>query len=184
MERQIPTKYQGMYNRRKKSRKAAIRSQCMECVGYSEVDVKLCTDHACPLFKWRLRGWEMKTKICSYCQVSKPATSEFFYSRSDRKALDYQCRKCRRLIANAKYAKAHPNMKKYKLKPPKPPAIFRWRPKVGQQFRAYLKVERIHHEHKFSPFICMGHRGRIVQAEHRRIKFDLNCDKFYFVPIK
>jgi len=126
----------------------------------------------------------MKTKTCSYCKKSKPATRECFYHRSDRKALDSRCKKCRRLIANAKYALAHPNMKKYKLKPPKPPAIFRWRPKVGQQFRAYLKIEKIHHEHKFSPFICMGFRGRIVQAEHRRIKFDLNCDKFYFLPIK
>ena len=130
----------------------------------------------------------METKICSYCKKSKPATREYFYHRSDRKALDYQCKSCRRLLANAKYAKAHPQIKKYKprkyIQPPKPPAIFRWKPKVGQQFRAYLKIEKIHHEHKFSPFICMGFRGRIIQTEHRRIKFDLNYDKFYFMPVK
>ena len=56
IERDIPEKYQPMYNRRKKSRKAAVRSFCLECVGYSENEVKLCTDHACPLFRWRLRG--------------------------------------------------------------------------------------------------------------------------------
>jgi len=56
MIRNIPAKYQIMYDRRKKSRKAAIRSFCLQCVGYSENEVKLCTDHLCPLFKWRLKG--------------------------------------------------------------------------------------------------------------------------------
>jgi len=55
-KRNIPKKYQSMYKRRKKSRKAAIRSFCLECVGYSENEVKLCTDEACPLFKWRVHG--------------------------------------------------------------------------------------------------------------------------------
>ena len=56
MKREIPQKYQAMYKRRKKSRKAAIRSQCLECVAYSENEVKLCTDDGCPLFSYRLRG--------------------------------------------------------------------------------------------------------------------------------
>jgi len=56
MERLIPKKYQGMYNRRNKSRKAAVRSFCLECVGYMEKEVVLCSDEACPLFKWRLTG--------------------------------------------------------------------------------------------------------------------------------
>jgi len=54
MDRIIPKKYQAMYDRRKKSRKAAIRSQCLECVGYVAKEVELCTDNGCPLFKWRL----------------------------------------------------------------------------------------------------------------------------------
>lgn len=55
-ERIIPKKYQPMYNRRKRSRKAAIRAFCLECVGWSENEVKLCTDGECALFKWRLKG--------------------------------------------------------------------------------------------------------------------------------
>ena len=56
MEREVPQKYKAMYARRKSSRKAAIRSFCLECVGYSEPGVKLCTDKACPLFMYRLKG--------------------------------------------------------------------------------------------------------------------------------
>jgi len=56
MTRDIPKKYQPMYNRRTKSRKAAIRSFCLECVGYSENEVNLCTDNGCPLYKWRVHG--------------------------------------------------------------------------------------------------------------------------------
>lgn len=56
MIRQIPKKYQKLYNKRLTSRKAAIRSFCLECVGYSEKEVKLCSDTECPLFKFRLKG--------------------------------------------------------------------------------------------------------------------------------
>ena len=56
MNRQIPKKYQQMYERRKKSRKAAVRSFCLECVGYQEKEVERCTDTGCPLFFYRLRG--------------------------------------------------------------------------------------------------------------------------------
>lgn len=56
MERDIPRRYRKMYDRRKKSRKAAIRSFCLECVAYSENEVRLCTDEGCPLFRWRLTG--------------------------------------------------------------------------------------------------------------------------------
>ncbi len=56
--RDIPKKYQKLYNRATsgKSRKAAIRSFCLECVGYFENEVKSCTDTNCPLFKYRLKG--------------------------------------------------------------------------------------------------------------------------------
>lgn len=56
MDRIVPKKYLGLYNKRNKSRKSAIRSQCIECCGYSEVDVRECADKGCPLWKWRLRG--------------------------------------------------------------------------------------------------------------------------------
>ncbi len=51
MERDIPNKYRIMYSKRDKSRKSAIRSFCLECVGYSEEEVRLCQDKDCPLFK-------------------------------------------------------------------------------------------------------------------------------------
>lgn len=56
--RDVPKKYCKLYNRAVsgKSRKAAIRSFCLECVGYLENEVKACTDTGCPLFKYRLKG--------------------------------------------------------------------------------------------------------------------------------
>ena len=58
MERKIPEKYRKMYIRamKKRSRKAAIRSFCLECGGYLEPEVKLCTDTGCPLYQYRLNG--------------------------------------------------------------------------------------------------------------------------------
>jgi len=56
MKREIPPKYRAMYERRKTSRKAAIRSFCLECVGYQPEEVKRCTDTGCPLFFYRLGG--------------------------------------------------------------------------------------------------------------------------------
>ena len=56
MSRDVPSKYRQLYDRRAKSRKAAIRSFCLECVGYSETEVRECTDENCPLYDWRLRG--------------------------------------------------------------------------------------------------------------------------------
>jgi len=51
MSREIPNKYRGLYNKRKSSRKSAIRLQCLECCGYDPNEVKLCTDTECPLYK-------------------------------------------------------------------------------------------------------------------------------------
>ncbi len=56
MEKDIPTKYRKLYNKRKTSRKAAIRMFCIECTGYSDKEVKDCTDVDCPLFSWREKG--------------------------------------------------------------------------------------------------------------------------------
>ena len=56
--REVPRKYRALYRRAwaRKSRKAAIRAQCLECVGFSSREVELCTAPACPLFAFRLKG--------------------------------------------------------------------------------------------------------------------------------
>ena len=53
--RNTPGKYKVMYKKAMsgRSRKAAVRMFCLECVGYSEREVSLCTDPYCPLFKYR-----------------------------------------------------------------------------------------------------------------------------------
>ena len=54
----VPVKYRKLYQRAwsGSSRKAAIRAQCLECVGWLPREVKLCTAPACPLYKYRLKG--------------------------------------------------------------------------------------------------------------------------------
>lgn len=56
--RTVPKKYKGLYAKAiaKKSRKAAIRSFCLECVSYYPDEVKKCTDEGCPLYKYRVKG--------------------------------------------------------------------------------------------------------------------------------
>lgn len=56
--RDIPSMFQKLYRRAKtgRSQQAAIRSFCLECVGYALEEVKLCTDTGCPLFEYRLTG--------------------------------------------------------------------------------------------------------------------------------
>ena len=39
-----------------KSRKAAVRSMCLECVGFDTAEVARCTDYRCPLWAFRERG--------------------------------------------------------------------------------------------------------------------------------
>lgn len=50
--RDVPNHYAKMYKRAMsgKSRKAATRMQCM---GYVESEVELCTDPGCPLYPYR-----------------------------------------------------------------------------------------------------------------------------------
>ena len=52
---QIPKKYKAIYNKaiQHKSRVAAVKAQCLECVGWQRVEVQLCTDLACPLYLYR-----------------------------------------------------------------------------------------------------------------------------------
>jgi len=54
--RDIPARHKQRYTKRKTSRKAAIRSFCLECVGYVEKEVRLCTDKGCPLYYFRIGG--------------------------------------------------------------------------------------------------------------------------------
>ncbi len=58
MIRNVPKRYLALYAkaRAKKSRKAAIRSFCLECVSYLREEVKLCSDMTCPLYKYRITG--------------------------------------------------------------------------------------------------------------------------------
>ena len=55
---EIPQKYRGLYDRAvdKTSRKASIRSFCLECCGYSPKETSNCTSPACALFKYRQKG--------------------------------------------------------------------------------------------------------------------------------
>jgi len=56
--RNTPQKYKKLYVKAlaKKSRKAAIRSFCLECMCYYPDEVKRCTDDGCPLYKYRING--------------------------------------------------------------------------------------------------------------------------------
>lgn len=50
----IPKRYQKLYDRamKGKSRKAAMKSFCIECMGYVYEEVEKCTDNGCPLFPY------------------------------------------------------------------------------------------------------------------------------------
>ncbi len=54
----IPEKFRKLYQRAMKGRSqsAAIRSFCLECVGYVQEEVHLCSDQDCPLFPYRISG--------------------------------------------------------------------------------------------------------------------------------
>ena len=52
---QIPVRQRPIFLRAwtGKSRKAAIRAFCLECVGYESAEVNRCTAPACPLYPYR-----------------------------------------------------------------------------------------------------------------------------------
>jgi len=56
MKRDVPERYQALYERAMtgRSRRAAVRSFCLECVGYQSDEVKACTDPGCPLYPYRI----------------------------------------------------------------------------------------------------------------------------------
>ena len=57
VERQMPEHCVKAYNRAMsgKSRNAAIKAFCRECVGYENMalEIRLCTDRSCPLYPYR-----------------------------------------------------------------------------------------------------------------------------------
>lgn len=58
MNRDIPKRYQKMYEKAKKSRsrKVKIRFHCLECVGFEFEEVGKCTDKECVFYEDRLTG--------------------------------------------------------------------------------------------------------------------------------
>lgn len=54
----FPQSYRGHYLRamQGKSRQAAIRANCLICMGFNASEVQRCTALACPLFAYRIRG--------------------------------------------------------------------------------------------------------------------------------
>jgi len=52
---QIPIKYRGTYKKAiaRRSMRAAVNSQCLECVGHQRREVSFCTDLGCPLYLYR-----------------------------------------------------------------------------------------------------------------------------------
>ena len=52
---QIPPIHKAVYKNAitGKSRKDAIKAQCLECCGWQKEEVRLCTDLACPLYVFR-----------------------------------------------------------------------------------------------------------------------------------
>ena len=56
-------------------------------------------------------------------------------------------------------------------------------PRVKRKFRAFLKVERPGKEHYASPFMCLGHVKRVVEAVDCNDNLcRLNRHDFYFEP--
>jgi hypothetical protein len=51
--RETPTLYRGVAADAVRSRAAAVKLFCLECVGYVRKDVRNCTATKCPLYRWR-----------------------------------------------------------------------------------------------------------------------------------
>ena len=54
----VPPKYRATFLKAISgtSRKASIRSACLECMGFSAQEVAKCSRRWCPLYPWRLKG--------------------------------------------------------------------------------------------------------------------------------
>jgi len=51
----MPTTCKGVYRKAvtHKSMRAAVNSQCLECVGYIRKEISVCSDLGCPLYSYR-----------------------------------------------------------------------------------------------------------------------------------
>lgn len=79
--RNIPRRYCELYKRAMKgrSREAAMRMFCLECVGYIANEVRLCTDKGCPLYPFRvLAGVFMITPDVPRRVNAKKSTKSLF----------------------------------------------------------------------------------------------------------
>jgi hypothetical protein len=58
INKDIPSKYRSHYKKgmEGKSRKSAIRAQCLACCGWSSKEVRHCTSKDCTLHKFRITG--------------------------------------------------------------------------------------------------------------------------------
>ena len=54
----IPPAYRGHYRKALsgRSRKASIRTHCLQCVGWNASEVRRCTSPKCPLYPFRITG--------------------------------------------------------------------------------------------------------------------------------
>lgn len=61
--RVMPKRYQKLYDKamKGKSRKAAIKSFCIECMGYVFEEVIDCIDKGCPLYPYRSKNVDVST---------------------------------------------------------------------------------------------------------------------------
>jgi hypothetical protein len=75
---EMPNLYHRKYLRAMSGRsmKSAIKSFCLECVGYQREEVKLCTDLGCPLYPYRptSASYTVRTR-------AKPTPGTLFSSR-------------------------------------------------------------------------------------------------------
>ena len=51
--RDVPLLYRAIAADASRSRAAAVKLFCLECVGYSRKDATACTATRCPLYRWR-----------------------------------------------------------------------------------------------------------------------------------
>ena len=60
--KQMPQSYRAIYKKAVggKSPASAVKSQCLECMGYQRTDIPGCTAIACPL--WPYRPYQKKEK--------------------------------------------------------------------------------------------------------------------------
>lgn len=107
------------------------------------------------------------TKTCTKCRINK-SIEDFNIVKHGKYGVRGECRECQKLKKRERY--------KMTIKS----KIQNWKPKQGEKFDAYLKVEKPHKKHFMSPFVCTGRSriGHVILTSH----FKLNLEKFYFLP--